>query len=101
MIVVTRYFGGTKLGVGGLIRAYGGSAGEVITTGDMETLIERDAWTIVMDYSDQTLIKSIIASNRGKISLERYTDEVYLEVLVDPTMRNLFKKRVLIALQVV
>ena len=92
MIVVTRYFGGTKLGVGGLIRAYGGSAGEVIMEVDIETLIEKDAWTIVMGYSDQALIKSIIVSNRGKISLERYTDEVYLEVFVDPTMRNLFEK---------
>ena len=92
MIVVTRYFGGTKLGVGGLIRAYGGSAGEVITKVDVETLVEKDAWTIGMNYPDQALIKSIIASNRGKIALERYTDEVYLEVLIDPAMRNMFKK---------
>ena len=91
MVVVTRYFGGTKLGVGGLIRAYGGSAGEVIKEVDINTLIEKDVWTIVMDYSDQTLVKSMVASNKGEISLERYTDEVYLEVLVDPTIRNTFK----------
>lgn len=91
MVVVTRYFGGTKLGVGGLIRAYGGSTGEVIKEVDIDTLIEKDVWTIVMGYSDQALIKSIIAANSGKISLERYTDEVYLEVIVDPTRRNPFK----------
>ena len=73
------------------MRAYGGSAGEVITEATMETLIEKDAWTIVMNYPDQALIKSIITSNRGKISLERYTDKVYLEVLIDPAIRKMFK----------
>jgi len=92
MIVVTRYFGGTKLGVGGLIRAYGGSVGEVIKEVEIQTLTEKDTWRIVMGYPDQLLIKSIIHSNRGEISLERYTDEVYLEVLVDPTMRKSFQK---------
>lgn len=92
MIIVTRYFGGTKLGVGGLIRAYGGSAGEVINKADIETLTEKDVWTIVMNYSDQALVKSIIVSKGGEISLERYTDRVYLKVLVDPTMRNAFSK---------
>jgi len=37
MIVVTRYFGGIKLGTGGLIRAYGGTAARCI---DQATLLE-------------------------------------------------------------
>ena len=92
MVVVTRYFGGTKLGVGGLIRAYGGAAGEIISAIQLEQLIEKDAWTISMNYADQSLIKSIIGSQRGEISLEQYTDEVYLEVLMDPDLRNKFEK---------
>lgn len=92
MIVVTRYFGGTKLGVGGLVRAYGGAAGEMISTAALDHLVEKDVWIISMNYSDQSLVKSIIDSQRGEIFLERYTHEVYLEVRTDPTMRRQFEK---------
>ncbi len=92
MVVVTRYFGGTKLGVGGLIRAYGGAAGEIISEIQLEHLIEKDTWALSMNYADQSLIKSLIGSQRGEISLERYTDEVYLEVLIDPDLRKQFEK---------
>ena len=92
IIVVTRYFGGTKLGMGGLIRAYGGAAAEAISEVCIERLIEKDAWTITMEYSDQSLVKSIIGAQRGEISVEQYTHKVYLEVLTDPSMRHQFEK---------
>lgn len=37
-VVVTRYFGGTKLGIGGLIKAYGGTAGEVLKKAEKKQL---------------------------------------------------------------
>jgi len=92
-VIVTRYFGGTKLGVGGLIRAYGGAAGEVIDEVPQEHLMEKDHWNLCVSYSDQSLIKSAVASFQGEITLEQYTHEVYLEVLIDPVHRELFQKQ--------
>jgi len=46
--VVSRYFGGTMLGVGGLMRAYGGAAGEAIDRADIVHV--RVKKTVVIDY---------------------------------------------------
>ena len=50
MVVVTRYFGGRKLGTGGLVRAYGGAAREVIEKLSIEKRIERTRITIFIPY---------------------------------------------------
>ena len=60
--VVTRYFGGIKLGTGGLVRAYGGSLNhamdELLTTERIpETLIEGTS-----DYSQQSIIEQELAA---------------------------------------
>ncbi len=84
LIVVTRYFGGTKLGVGGLVRAYGGSAGEAIETVKVQQLVNLALFEVEMSYSDQSLIKSIVQLMKGKIVVERYTDTVYVKVQIEP-----------------
>ncbi|TFB11067.1 YigZ family protein [Candidatus Marinimicrobia bacterium MT.SAG.2] len=54
IVIVTRYFGGTKLGVGGLIRAYGGCVKLLIETAKGSgTIIEetiREDLTLLIDY---------------------------------------------------
>ncbi|MGQ9753485.1 MAG: IMPACT family protein [Thermaceae bacterium] len=40
-VLVVRYFGGVKLGAGGLVRAYGGVAAEALRRGEKEALLER------------------------------------------------------------
>ena len=40
-MVVTRWFGGIKLGAGGLVRAYGGAAAECLRTAPRRVLVER------------------------------------------------------------
>ncbi len=41
MVVVTRFFGGVKLGAGGLVRAYGGVAAECLRQASKRTLVPR------------------------------------------------------------
>ncbi|MGB0638418.1 MAG: IMPACT family protein [Myxococcota bacterium] len=60
VIVVTRYFGGTKLGKGGLIRAYGGTAGAAIALGEIIEVIETTPVVIEYGYPDQGLVEGVL-----------------------------------------
>jgi len=60
VIVVTRYFGGTKLGKGGLIRAYGGTAGEAIAAAQIITVVETQVVAFECDYADQGTVEGVL-----------------------------------------
>lgn len=49
--VVTRYFGGIKLGAGGLVRAYGRSVGEALDAVGTLALVTHTAVTVTVDHS--------------------------------------------------
>lgn len=62
LVVVTRWYGGTKLGVGGLMRAYGGCAGKAL---DAATVLERPRTTrllLTFDYPDTAAVQAVLAA---------------------------------------
>ncbi len=75
--VVSRYFGGTKLGVGGLVRAYGGAVGRAL---DRAVLVQHQIMTAIqMEYehsADRQLLD--LVSESGAVS----TSVVYGEAIV-------------------
>lgn len=50
-VVVTRWYGGIKLGVGGLVRAYGGCAAECLRTAERRVVIERVPIRVRCDFA--------------------------------------------------
>ncbi|HVT32348.1 MAG TPA: YigZ family protein [Rhodanobacteraceae bacterium] len=50
-VVVTRWFGGIKLGAGGLVRAYGGTASECLRTARRVAIVERTRACIRCDFA--------------------------------------------------
>ena len=74
LLVVVRYYGGTKLGISGLVKAYKETAkltlesGEIITK-DLESDLE-----IVFDFNQQNLIFTLLNKTDGKI-LDFITEE--------------------------
>jgi uncharacterized YigZ family protein len=78
VLVVTRYFGGTKLGTGGLVRAYGDAARAVIAATPTCEKVERQELGIDIPYSLYERIKLIAAAHDATIDDETFEGEVTL-----------------------
>lgn len=83
VVVVTRYFGGIKLGAGGLIRAYGKSTSEGINaTGIVERKLMKVMSTII-DYTWLGKIENELRSSVYGIKDIHYLDNVEIETYVE------------------
>lgn len=75
-IVVTRYFGGTKLGTGGLVRAYGGAAKDAIVALPVELKIEKRYVGITVHYSLYERLRLLLDEHRAEIDDEEFAADV-------------------------
>jgi uncharacterized YigZ family protein len=85
VIVVTRYFGGTKLGTGGLVRAYGGAAKDALAALPVEMKIEKHYVGVTVAYTFYERLKLLLAEHHAEIDAEEFDAEVtvYLYLPVD------------------
>ena len=83
-VVVTRYFGGIKLGAGGLVRAYSGSCAEALKSATKVHMTDCTIAEVVVDYS---LLKGLRKVLLGKVVEKEviWEDKVRL-VLLFPTV---------------
>ncbi len=75
-VVVTRYFGGTKLGKGGLVRAYGDAVRAVLEIVPRAEKITTHTIMIAMPYSYFERIRLLISAHHGKIVDEDFAADV-------------------------
>jgi Uncharacterized conserved protein len=80
--VVVRYYGGIKLGAGGLIRAYGGAARLVLREAEKEVLIPKLSLQLSTTSSNAGQIYSIAAKYNGIVEGESYSDQGDLQVTI-------------------
>lgn len=80
LVVVTRYFGGTLLGTGGLVRAYSEAAALAIKSCPTTLKIEYANLSVLVEYAALTVLKRILPEYEAEIINEVYTDSVELTV---------------------
>ncbi|MFJ5964413.1 YigZ family protein [Bacillus sp. NPDC093026] len=90
VVVVTRYFGGIKLGAGGLIRAYGKSVSEALNhVGIVERCLMRTMHTTI-DYTWLGKVENELRASSFQLKEIHYAKDVIFETYVEEPQTNYF-----------
>lgn len=76
VVVVTRYFGGTKLGKGGLVRAYGDAVREVLKIVPFAVKVKTNLVKMVVPYPLFDRLRLLIGDYNGRVKNEHFAVEV-------------------------
>lgn len=74
--VVTRYFGGVKLGTGGLARAYAGAVNHALESLPRTLRVTWAALTVQVDYAAVGAVQQVIPAHEAVADAEEYADVV-------------------------
>jgi putative IMPACT (imprinted ancient) family translation regulator len=75
-VVVTRYFGGTKLGTGGLVRAYSDAVRAVLDTLPRAQRVPTHTTMMAVPYSYLERVRLAVAAHHGQILDEEFAGDV-------------------------
>jgi uncharacterized YigZ family protein len=90
--VVTRFFGGTLLGAGGLVRAYSAAAKEAMDAAGVAPLIRYTSYEIIIPYPDWDKFSYEMKKSGLLIERTEFTDKCAAYVTVPETLDDVFQK---------
>ncbi len=80
LLAVIRYFGGVKLGAGGLTRAYGNAAKQVIENAELYPYIEYVHHLLQIDYKHMQWLEHVLKKLDGEIIDQNFAENVHLTI---------------------
>ena len=92
-VVVTRYYGGTNLGVGGLVRAYSRAAKEGIEAAGLIERRPRERFSVAVEYDDSGTVRGILESADCEFEAT-YEEDVSFDVDAPRTDADALRDRI-------
>lgn len=95
LAVVTRYFGGIKLGASGLVRAYSESVATALDEADIRKFVVSDIANVVISYNVYEKINEFISLSEGKVITTEYSDNVSITFAVPTDNYEKLKEKII------
>ncbi len=90
LVVVTRYYGGTNLGTGGLVRAYGDAAAAALDAASITETVVRTPVAVTFNYNDTTAAEQVLRQFDTARLDDAYTDVTRWVVGIRPSQVDAF-----------
>jgi uncharacterized YigZ family protein len=93
--VVTRYFGGIKLGTGGLVRAYSGSISQAIEKLPLKPFFEIKKARILLTYPDESCVRRLLEKSNITISDLDYSENINMIIEVPDFLSHILSRQII------
>ncbi|ANI29574.1 hypothetical protein PL78_06995 [Yersinia entomophaga] len=86
--VVVRYYGGIKLGTGGLVKAYGSGVQQALKQIEVKYKVPQVEYTLLCDYAQLAMVESLLQQVDGQILQGNYGAQVNLRLSLPATQAS-------------
>lgn len=90
LVVVIRYFGGTKLGIPGLINAYKSATKDALNQAKINNLFIKDVYKVTFQYPDMNIVMKILKDEE----LEQFDQDFGIDCKLNFAVRKLESERI-------
>ncbi|MDR1006132.1 MAG: YigZ family protein [Bacteroidales bacterium] len=94
LVVVVRYFGGVKLGVGGLIQAYKTATADCLESAPVVERIVEDKFMVAFDYAAMNAVMKVFKEHNITTKSHNFDTKCSLEFSVRRTLSDTLRKKI-------